>query len=512
VLQYVLIPQLVGPQGESSYLSHAVTSPFGVLANAESLPLSALYWVLLLASLGFVPIFSPKSLLLSLPWFLNSVLLVPTTSNAFGNQYTLLAMATLSVALVEGFANLSREHVDTRGSLAREGSLLVVAGTVGLLALGYSRDLLSGTVGSAVWAALLIPPFAALLIFAYTSRKSRRLVPGPFVHLSSRASRFHRLKTPLWIGVVAVLIAFNVGMSPINPTNFQATQYPGYSLRFGTSPVFSSMEWIVAQIPPNAVILASDNLFTFVANDPNAWATPWYPYLSSVPPPFLPFNGTHLPTFVLIDSSEWSTFPTSVQAALLNESTYGLAAYIYTSAWPGTVYLFELGYTGVSAVRDATPPLPEYFFTSSNLSIGPGGVVVHTDQGKFGTLIESRFTKAIADNKSDIWFGPYLVFPSGHYRISFSLAGSSTYAISQPHTPVLFLDSSPFIAGVPHVPMLLAAVITAAQLNDVGWESFTYNITLTLPLPLIEFRGYLYDTDGQPNGQVTLNYIELTAD
>jgi uncharacterized membrane protein len=507
LIQYWVIPPLVGSQSVSGQLSGAVTSPFAISVTAQSFPLSVLYWVLLLASLGFIPLFAPKSLLLTLPWFINSVLLMPAASSAFGNQYALVAMTTLSVAFIEGFALLPRKRADLRSSLVFGFGAIMVAAIAGALAFWDSRALLSGAVNAALWSALLIPPFVVLLSY-FISIAVRRPVTTPRSRLTGpRAVRWRTLRTPLLAGTVTVLIAFNVGMSPINPTNFQATAMPGYSFQFGSSPVSSQMGWISSYVPQNGVILAANNLFPFVANNPNAWPTPWYPYGSQPPPPYFPFNESHLPKYVLIDSSQWSTFPTSIEAALLNDSTYGLVSYIFSQAWPGTVYLFEQGYTQVPVVRDATPTSPTYFFTSSNLSLGPAGVAIHTSSAKFGEAIESRLASPTSSNNTNVWYGPYLTFPSGSYRLTFNLSGSPNFAGPRPNQPVLLLDSSPRIAGAPSI---LSVVITASQLSDLEWETFSYNITLTLPYPLVEFRGYVYNIDGQPAGQVVLNYIELS--
>jgi uncharacterized membrane protein len=508
-LEYLVIPPLVGSQGFSGHLAGAVSNPFTFSATTATILPSTLYWVLLLASLGFVPLFCPKSLLLSLPWFVDSFFLHPGFSPYFGNQYSLIAMATLSVALVEGWAALSQAATDLRRSMGMLSVLAAVAGIADVLAFADSRGLLSGSIGPIVWMTLVFPPLCALCFFVAYARSGKRESANSSVALHRKPCRIRRLKTPLWLGIVAMLIAFNVAMTPINPTNFEATPYPGYWLEFSSNPISALMGWIDGYIPQNAVILAANNLFPFVADNPNAWSAPAYAYSSSNAPPFMPFNGSDLPKYVLTDSSDWQTFPTGVQAVLLNQSTYGLVAYVFAQIWPGTIYLFERNYEGVAAARYATPPLPAYFMTSSNLAFGPSGEIVRTDQSRFGSVIESRPSAVVSNNLSNIWYGPYLTFPIGDYCLVFNLTGESKYSGIRPDAPILLLDAVPYLAGG---PILLSVNVTASQLIGTGWENYQYDISLTEPFPLVEFRGYLYYSDGQPNGEVTLNYIELTPD
>jgi uncharacterized membrane protein len=505
-LQYQAIPQYVGSYNLAYQVSGSVTGPFALTAGSLTLPGSLLYWVLLLAALGFLPLYSPKSLLLSLPWFVESVFLFPPYSEAFGTQYALVAMATLSVGLVEGFAVFDRRRSNDRRSLLWLATLGAVVGFSTAIAAVDSDYLLTGQVDQALWLALLIPPLALLTLFTLTVRRIRTPrvdTPDP---RNASASRARRLRTPAWIGIIAILIAFNFAIGPFNPTNFGETGKPGYEFEWPTNPVYPAMSWLGGFVPPDAQILVADNIFPFAANDPHAWATPTNFWGFAPAPPYLPFNGTDLPAYVLTDSSEWSTFPPGVQAALLNGSTYGLVAYVYSDGlWPGSVYLFERGFHGSPGVRLASPFVSEAVVIPQNLTLGPSGQRMPSTEGAYGSVIESSGVPGVRGNLSEVWESAWMEYPSGLYRLSLNLSGTSNDSISRPSTTVLQLNVTPYLLP----PAWLTVNVTASQLTGPGWETLTYVLPLVLPYPLVDLQGNLCYTAGRPNGEVELNYLEL---
>ena len=130
-----VIPGLVGSSGPIGVYA-GINPSYRWTATSGTLWYSALYWLLLIASLGFFPVFSPKSLLPSVPWFVESVLFQPYYSSAFGNHYALLALATLGIAYVEGFARWTKISEDRGVASGTSGALFGCAAVAEVVAFG----------------------------------------------------------------------------------------------------------------------------------------------------------------------------------------------------------------------------------------------------------------------------------------------------------------------------------------------------------------------------------------
>ena len=503
LLQYLAIPHMLGVSGSTAQATSSITSFISFSATWTTLGHTGLYWLLILACLGFLPILSPKHLLLTLPWFVESALFTPFFASQFGYQYALIAMAGMSIAFVYGLGNLESS---TLASPLRTGiALALVAEAVGLSVLAATRDgsrmLLSGAVAAPIWVALLSGPLAALVL-TWIGRRPRPQTSTAGQRPRSRWTR--RVGAPLVLGLLAVLVVFNLAMSPMNLNNFEATPYPGYSFQWGENPVAPQMTWVTSYVPGNAVILASDNLFPYVANNPNAYAAPWFVTSPSSPVPYFPFTPANLPQFILVDTSQLPFLPVFLQQDTFNSSVYGLVAYVYATGFPGSVFLFEEGYTQPAASRDVETPQTSYYFSAANLSIGPEGQIVQSPAAKFGGVIVSTTIPPL-DGMNDIWYGPYVTLLPGAYHVVFNLTGAATVA----SRPLLNLSAGIY-STEPPLRNFTWAEVYPGQLASIGWTNLEYNITLDQPCPLVEFRGFLDFTGGVPNGVVTLNYIEVS--
>lgn len=581
LLEHLVIPTLVGTSGVTGVYA-GVNPSYAVLVTPDSLDGSAVYWFLLLASLGFLPVFSPKSLLPSLPWFVESVVLQPYYSHAFGNQYALIAISALTIAYVEGFAQVTRGVAHPRRSVLIGCAITLGVAASNVLAFGSSALLLSARAGLP----LILPALAILLLFVLLSvllhatprgRQTDRAPIGPaavdaillalvtalcsillfdslclilpysvyfappFVWLtllvpplcavglfligqlwsnsgskkmpalaSLRPLSNVRIRRSLGAAALVLILGFNLAMSPLNPVNVQVSGRPGYEMNLSSNAVSADMNWIVDHIPADSVVLAVSHLFPFTADNPNAW-----PALSSCingvcSPSHLPFNASHLPQFVLTDSIQWDELPTFVQTALLNTSIYGLVAEIYsTSVQPGSVYLFERAYQGVPQYCRASPVPPPYFGSAWDLPAGPSGSVVQDNLSRFGFVIESRNTLSVIGNESPLWNNTMVLVVPGMYSVTYNLTGTSRFASSQPRTPVLQLNLGPGYLGPGST--VLSTTVTAGELNPVGWSEYRLLVAFVGPFQSFETQGLLDFTQGESNGNVTLNFIEIAA-
>ncbi len=508
--QVYFVPWAIGIHSGPAVPAGGLGLGLEIHATRLTLLHSAVYWLVALAAFGFLPLLTPRYLLLSVPWFIGSVFLETVFSVHYGTAYGFVDLTALAPAFLFGLGRFeSRLHAPGPGWLLIPAALAGAAALLGAAEYG-SRELLSDDPSWGYWAVLLFAGVTLVATHEFTSWRAGRPRPTD-ERPARRARRWRRVLrgplAPLSLALLAVLVGFNLLLSPLNAVNFDATPIPGYQFEYGINPMSGEMAWVTGQIPAEAQVLAGDHLFPYVANNPNAWPLPWFVMSSLNPVPYFPFTSTNLPRYVLIDQSEYSLLPLFLQQDTFDPSVYGLVAYVYTIPYPGTVYLFELGYRGPTASRLVSSPYPTEYFTYHNLTLGPLGTVETPTPGRFGGVIASRESTGSLGDDTTIWYGPYQTFLPGNYLVRFNLSGSSLPGVSR-SAPILFLTAS--TVGVAGPPFIEAAV-SVGTLSGTDWTNLEFDISLTLPYPNVEFRGYLAYTGYLPAGAVQLNFIEVTA-
>lgn len=506
LFQYVVIPTALGAPSTTGGGPSGLASTVGWSANGITLPHSIAYWLLLLASLGFLPILAPRYLILSIPWFVYSVFVAPVFSAHFGDAYAFIAMAPLTLAAAAGLANLVKRR-DPSGStffllIAQVLSSLLLTAIAGVS--GGSAHILGNTAGAAFWAPALAL-FALAVGLSAWLRKSHPTVSARPISRLRRNVTLRRAILPALAALFVTILVFDAIMSPMNPANFGATPIPGYQFGWAPNPMSAQMSWIEGRIPAGAEILASDHLFPFVANDPNAWALPWFVMSSSKPVPYFPFNATHLPHFVLVDDFEMGLVPSFLAADLFNVSIYGLVAYAYMTAYPGTVYLFEQGYHTPPLAHIVVPPQNPSFFGAANLTTGSAGVTRPDPGSAFGRVIASQPVGPVTGTMSFVWGGPYDPVLPGAYRVTFNVSAESTNANST--TP--FAEVDVVWTGGTAQHLLYQVKLSSSTPSTLIWSNIEFGLNLTQPYPLVEFRGVLLLENGHSIGSLTLNYVEV---
>lgn len=462
------------------------------------LGLSGVYWLLLLASAGFLPLFSPRHLILSIPWFVESVFLFSKFSSFFGAQYALIAFPPLFVAAVAGISRIK----DRAGSrlLLLVPALFAALGLT-LLFTRLSRAFLdpSGFLQLVLISAAAVPcVFAVLYASSFSLRYALRERPR---FARPRGGPAVPVRSVVTATIVAVLF-LNLVLSPLNTVNFEATQFPGYAVRYGDNPSFHYVSMVTASIKQGSTVLASSNLMPYVANDPEAYSLrqPYTPESA----PYLPFTPSNLPDFVFADSAEIGSMPSFVLRALFNSSDYGLLSYIFQPLYPGTIYLFEKGYAGATGHYTSVPAPGTYYFSYRNLTLGSSGRIVRDASSRFGYIIESTNGLAAAPanvNNRAIWYGPYLSFLPGSYVLTISVSGS-TPAVAG--ADILYVNANGYGA-----PFYYAGPLNSTAMPGGGWSYVRFYVNITEPYFLTEFRGYLIYNGDLPAGTVYLNYISL---
>lgn len=507
LFQYVVIPSTLGVPSVTGGGPSGLGSIFGFAANQVTLPHSMGYWLLLLASLGFLPLLSPRHLILSIPWFYFSVILSPVFSSHFGGPEAFVAFPALAVAAVFGLRECERsDWTDLRlviaGGVIVVGSLLLMA--VSLLPSG-SRNLLNYSVGALFWipAALMVAAAVVMGILLWPSSSSAPARPR-----IQHGNRRRWMAPAAAVTFVVAILVLDTALSPFNTGNFNATPFPGYEFRFGENPTATQMSWVTSFLPANAQILASDRLFPYVANNPNAWAIPWFVMDSANPVPFFPFSTSNLPTYVLVDSWDFSLVPTFLQSDVFNSSDYGLVAYVYATWFPGTIYLFEHGYRGPTDARDLTSQPSTLVYSTGNLTTGPAGAVVSDPTSTFGRAITSVQESVPNATSVSVWYGPSVTLLPGNYTVTFRLEGSAEGAYGAT-TPFAFVDGT--WEGNLNISSFFRVPINGSQLAPSSWAQIAVPLEVAYPYPSIEFRGFLALEDGRTFGSLTLDSIVVAT-
>jgi uncharacterized membrane protein len=522
-VQHNVVPGWVGSPAltTNTQVTLTLNQLFQITATSQTIPGSLVYWFLLLAACGFLPLlFRQSLLLLSFPWFWATVLIDPRFSSWFGDQYAFVAMATLSVAFVEGLATFYWAAHEENAVVPLPVKWMVAVIPFFIVAWLYSTDLLAATSQAVSLLEDVATVVAGVFVWIWVSRhlvrpRSTRpatdvtTTPGPGGSRARRGwrslTRFQTRSVPVLAGVLAVVIAANLVMSPLNPTNFNATPYPGYKFSYSGNPSYQYIGQVVAQIPSNAVVVASDILFPFVANNVNAYSLAW---ALPVAVPDLPFNSTNLPPYVLLSSSEWGPVPSFLKTTVFDTSDYGILSVIYSADYPGTIYLFMAGYRGGTTMFEATPFPNNIFLCPSSLSLGPSGSVAPAAGTPCGSEVASVPAANLSGNGHTVWYGPYITLLPGLYNVTMSVEGGINQGMPATAS-ILYVNGN----GYGMSTTWYSFHLNAATLRPNQWVNVTVHLNLTAPVSGVEFRGYLdYSNAIKPpkaTGFVDLSWIDI---
>jgi uncharacterized membrane protein len=286
------------------------------------------FWVILYALLGFLPLLSRRSLVLSVPWIAITFLSSTHRFSVIGTEYTMVALVPLFLGLAYGLARVPF--------------------------------------------ALRVEPNATPLGLPPPSQETRRL-------LSSDRETPRRRRTPTWVFVLlAGLVAANLLLNPLVPlvpssgSTMPGPFANGYFDRFTASePGLVWVQEMVGEIPVGATVAVQNNLFPLVANDLGAYVLQ---RLNASQTNRLPFNLSAGPAYVLATPSTLTQGGTVLTDALQNASAYGLRAYVQETPI-GPVVLFEQGYFGVARLFGPDPSSPGTIVAGAGLSAASRGVL-----------------------------------------------------------------------------------------------------------------------------------------
>jgi uncharacterized membrane protein len=342
------------------------------------------YWVVILALLGFVPLLAPRALLVTVPWFVFTLLSPTTTYVELGFQYGFVAGATLLVAFAYG--------------------------------LPRARAL------AEAWTAH--PPHAE---------------PTEASPSGSRGwlRRLDRNRGAM-VAALVLLVGLNVALSPVNPVLQGQGPGSGYLLSYSVGAGYPSVEKLAGLIPGGASVVASDNLFPLVANDVNAYTLPAVPGSLLV----LPFTEDRLPQFVFLASDRTAAVPAWLAGELYSPGAYGVRAVAWTSP-AGPVLLYEDGYTGPSSVYGSAPPV-SFTDVGGSLTSHPAGYIPSRPSGP--TPGAEDVAASIPGALGMFFTGPWVGLSAGTYSATLLVSVEATPGDPAPAAsePALWVGSGAF--------------------------------------------------------------------
>ncbi len=411
----------------------AVASLTTILHSHQTL-LTAEYWLVLFALLGFIPLLAPRTLILSVPWIGWTFLSDSSRFTTIGHQYSFIAAGPLFVGFAYGLDTLAKGPFAPRTPVSDPST--------------------------------------------QSSPPRRWALPGT------------RGRSVALAGGVAALLAANMLFLPFNPLlpalGYQApipfeSKYFDHTLT--VSGGFEYAERMVASIPARATIAAPSALYPLIAAH---WGAVALRGRAEGNTTLLPFNYTNGPDYALLYESVSPTLDAKDWGNLSNGSQYHIRAYV-ASTGIGTVFMLERGYQGTAqAYGPVLTSTPANWTPMRGLSAGPVGQAAASSASPSGSVIETSLT---AHRSGLAWSSVPQLLPPGNYSFVFQLALTGVNGTVRPAAIVLNLVGTGFGA------QLFDQNLTFDQLPESAWSTVILNATVASPVPAFQVEGYLRDPD-----------------
>jgi uncharacterized membrane protein len=407
------------------------------------------FWIVIYLTLGLVPLFAPRTLLLVLPWFILTGFNTSAAFWRFGDQYPFIPAAALFIGFTFG---LNRLHLWTSARLARATAARSIPKRLPTDSLEDGR-------------------------INHAPRRARWTLDRATGSGAFSAAQI------VSFGVV-ILILGNLFLNPLNPLS--ASIIPGlgrpfvstHDVTIGPLPDNGPLQQLVSIIPPNAIVTAPLPVYTWVADDPYA-----YPMVSGINVARLP-GASGLPDYVLLPyvtpNSVWNS---TLLGVIYDSSEFGVRGCVSNSA-AGGVELFERNYTGAPETFGPIGVLcPNYFSGGSGLIPGPFASISANASSPSGTVVRSTPCAA----NGTLWTGPNITLPPGVYRLKLVLNAFNSTASScqqpqvKPISPLLsFNITGQYAGGVLPTVILHHNFRVNALCTPLcgGWRYWNTTITL----------------------------------
>jgi uncharacterized membrane protein len=405
----------------------------GAIAGSSQWQFTAAFWILLYALLAFVPLLAPRTLVVAAPWIAYTFITDTTRYVEFGSQYPLVAAVPVFLGLAYGLRRVP--------------------------ALGGTRTL------------------------------ARPVVPvEPPPVLDARRWRNPRTYRAAWLGALALVVAVNVLLTPIDPLlgdlgltlsdPFQA-EYQDHSLTL--LPGFGPAEQLAGRVPAQATVTAPSQVFTLFANYPHAFVL--LGAQSEDEWGALPLNLSGGPEYVLLYPSFLHSLARNFSANLTNTSRYGMEGWV-GSTTVGPLMLYARGATGTATLYGPAPPSAAFNWSpETGLLAGSIGSVLANATAPSGGEISAPG----GTNRSGVlWSTPAAFLPPGTYTIRVLAAAHGTNLSPTDHRSILTVMLRGF--GTPEENV----TFESANLSSGTWTALSFDLRCAAPLPALELQGYFH--------------------
>jgi uncharacterized membrane protein len=402
------------------------------------------YWVLLYALVGFVPLLDRRTVILVAPWVAFTYLTWIPHYSVIGNQDGFIAAVPMMIGVAFGSIRIP-------GALSALRAFMV----------GEPNRSMSSSGGAS-------PPERG----------------------SSLDMRPHA-RAPIWLVPLVTIVALNLVLSPLNPYLHVPGTGGGYSVGYNVPPGFPAIQQLAGRIPAGASVIASDDLFPFVANDPNAYSL----FTSPTNQLYLPFNSSVLPSYIFLAQGRLANAPIWIGLAVYNATEYGLVGVAWSTP-AGAALLFGRGFTGAAAFSGAPPELPLNYSATSFLT-GLDGLVTADPTAPWSTVVSS-----VPGGLGLVWSGPSTSVPAGNLSAEVEVRAAPIPEGSPPSNSTIVLSLTLRAFGE---PLLFQHAYTFAQLSRGNWVM----VTVPLPSPLPLFGLQLLGTCDSPSAVVEIGYFAV---
>jgi uncharacterized membrane protein len=408
-----------------------------------------LFWIVIYLTLGFIPLFAPRTLLLVLPWTVLSVFNETPAFWSFGGHYVVPAAAALLIGFTFGLNQLYLWSFSQPAAPTRDRATDA----------GPSKD--AGIEPDDI----------------HPSGQRPWTLAGSNRAASSKATGV------IALGVV-IIIAGNLYLCPLNPLASSVVPILGppfpspYGIDFPSPPNEQPLQQLVSIIPKGAIVTAPTSVFSLVANDPYA-----YPMRNSSG-----FNLTLLPgkessrlEYVLVPyNTPNGDFNSTPLRNLYDRFDWGVRGCVTNSA-AGGVELFQRNYTGSPKVFGPPDSLcPNYYSGGGGLIAGPSASTVNNSSSPSGVAVQST----PCATSGLVWTGPGISLAPGKYamRLIVSSLNSTDASCRKSHLNPTRAFFSMNITGqnVSGFEVFTHRTFTVGSCSSICNSWYYWNTTITL--------------------------------
>ena len=404
-----------------------------ILASPRTVSIAE-YWLILYALVAFLPLLSPRALILSVPWIGWTFLTISANFATIGREYSLIAAGPIFIGLAYGLVRIPESwfHPRPRGDSSPAPDT--------------------------------------------TRRPALRRFEG----------RGHGRAA--WIGVLTAVVVANAVVLPINPLvpdlgiKAGAPFFNGYfDHSLTVQPGFSWVEQLLELLPPNAVVIVPAAVLPLIAGDPHAYVAG---SAADLPYRNLPFNLSGGPEYAVVTSAPGGALGPNLSRNVSNPLLYGLRGYAGITPL-GPLLLYERNETEPpTRVGPPLPPTHASLFPGEGIIPGPKGVVALNASAPNGMVIQNV---SGVDPVGRVWGDLARLVAPGNYTFQLQIAVSGTGLATHPDAAAVRVEADGFGAT------LLNDSVPGSAFVPGAWTNFTWNLTVSQPVPEVEFVGSLLE-------------------